>query len=456
MKLKRLEINCFRGINNLTIDFVTTEPTVFIGVNGVGKSSILDCIAIMLSWLLARIQYELKRTTHDLDLDDDDYIDKSEGRRFSEQDITNGCQETYCQIIFSIDGVERDIIWYGENHRKQISPKNSGNNISIEEEIDDDEIEEEQFLYLQEIADDIRTKLENNSQLDIPLIVYYPVNRSVLNVPLEIKDNYAFRQIDAYKQALDGIQINFDSFFKWFRVIEETENEELRDNPEYRDRQLEAVRKAIYSILGKNDFKDIRVRRKPRPRMTIKKQDQELDIQQLSDGEKSLLALVGDLARRLAIANPSLADPLTASSVVLIDEIEQHLHPAWQRQVIPKLIKTFPNCQFIITTHSPQVVSQIKPNSVYILEKIDDNVILKHPSSSFGRDSNRILEDLMKVPERPQKIKEKLMELFRLIDSGNLESARKLRLEIEKEIGTDEPEFVRADILMRRREILKK
>ena len=190
--------------------------------------------------------------------------------------------------------------------------------------------------------------------------------------------------------------------------------------------------------------------------MTIKKQDQELDIQQLSDGEKSLLALVGDLARRLAIANPSLGDPLTASSVVLIDEIEQHLHPAWQRQVIPKLTETFPNCQFIITTHSPQVVSQIKPNSVYILEKIDDNVVLKHPSSSFGRDSNRILEDLMKVPERPQEIKEKLMELFRLIDSGNLESARQLRLEIEEEIGTDEPEFVRADILMRRREILNK
>lgn len=427
MKIKRLEINCFRGIKNLTIDFVTTEPTVFIGINGVGKSSILDCIAILLSWLLARIKYEPRviiSTRYN-------ETEPSKGKYFSKNDIKNGYEETDCTIIFSIDG--KDISLIGKNNNR----------------------DQDFSLNIPSIVDDIRTKLKDNSQLDIPLIVYYPVNRSVLNVPLRIDKNYASQQVDAYKQALDGIQINFDSFFKWFRVIEETENEERRDDIAYRDRQLQAVREAIYSILG-NDFDDIRVRRKPYLRMTIKKQDQELDIQQLSDGEKSLLALVGDLARRLAIANPSLGDPLTASSVVLIDEIEQHLHPAWQREVIPKLTKTFPNCQFIITTHSPQVVSQIKPNSVYILEKIDDNVVLKNPSSSFGRDSNRILEDLMKVPERPQEIKEKLMELFRLIDSGNLEEARKLRLEIAEEIGTDEPEFVRADILMRRREILKK
>ncbi|MDY7003813.1 MAG: AAA family ATPase [Cyanobacteriota bacterium] len=425
MKLKRLEINCFRGINKLTIDFVTTEPTVFIGVNGVGKSSILNCIAIILSWLLVRIQYEPEVTIFTRY----NQRDPSKGKSFSKQDITNGYEETYCKMILSIDGVEKEI---------SLSSKNNNRDREIS-------------LNLPSIADNIRTKLEDDSQQDIPLIVYYPVNRSILDVPLEIKDNYTFRQVNAYEQALDGIQINFDSFFKWFRVIEETENEERRDDIEYRDRQLQAVRKAIYSILG-NDFKDIRVRRKPYPRMTIKKQDQELDIEQLSDGEKSLLALVGDLARRLAMANPSLDAPLKASSVVLIDEIEQHLHPAWQRQVVPKLTEIFPNCQFIITTHSPQVISQIKPNSVYILEKTDDNIVVKHPSSSFGRDSNRILEDLMKVPERPQQIKEKLMELFRLIDSGNLEEARQLRLEIEREIGTDEPEFVRADILIRRRE----
>lgn len=133
-------------------------------------------------------------------------------------------------------------------------------------------------------------------------------------------------------------------------------------------------------------------------------------VNQLSDGEKCLLAMVGDLARRLAIANPGLSDQLQGKGVVLIDEIELHLHPKWQREIIPALTRTFPNCQFIVTTHSPQVVSHVKPQRIYILEKIDNGIVAKRPSSSFGRDSNSILEDLMDVPERPQHIKDRLLD----------------------------------------------
>ena len=194
-----------------------------------------------------------------------------------------------------------------------------------------------------------------------------------------------------------------------------------RDNPDYKNQQLEAVREAIYSLIPA--FSNLRVRRSPL-RMTVTKDGEELIINQLSDGEKCLLAMVGDLARRLAIANPSLPDPLQGSGVVLIDEIELHLHPKWQREIIPALTRTFPNCQFIVTTHSPQVISHVKPEGIYILEKTDAGVIAKRPESSYGRDSNRILEDLMDVPARPQEIKDSLHELFRLIDEGNLDDAR--------------------------------
>jgi predicted ATP-binding protein involved in virulence len=190
--------------------------------------------------------------------------------------------------------------------------------------------------------------------------------------------------------------------------------------------------------------------------MTVKKKGEELIVNQLSDGEKCLLAMVGDLARRLAIANPSLPDPLQGYGVVLIDEIELHLHPKWQREIIPALTRTFPNCQFIVTTHSPQVISQVKPEGIYILEKTEEGIIAKKPESSFGRDSNRILEDLMDVPARPQKIKDDLLELFRLIDAGDLLGARQLRQQLADEIGADEPEFVRADVLIRRKEILNR
>jgi predicted ATP-binding protein involved in virulence len=190
--------------------------------------------------------------------------------------------------------------------------------------------------------------------------------------------------------------------------------------------------------------------------MTVNKDDEELIVNQLSDGEKCLLAMVGDLARRLAIANPGLLEQLQGSGIVLIDEIELHLHPKWQREIIPALTRTFPNCQFIVTTHSPQVISHVQPKDVYLLEKTNVGIIAKRPESSFGRDSNRILEDLMGVPKRPQDIKNRLHELFAIIDSGNLDDARNLCHEIAQIIGEDEPELIKANVSIRRKEILKR
>ena len=92
--------------------------------------------------------------------------------------------------------------------------------------------------------------------------------------------------------------------------------------------------------------------------MLVDKHGVSLDLSQLSDGERSFLAMICDLGRRLAMANPDrqvLSDPLHGAGVVLIDELELHLHPKWQREVRQKLRKTFPNIQFIATTHSMRV-----------------------------------------------------------------------------------------------------
>ncbi|MGK7925878.1 MAG: AAA family ATPase, partial [Spirulina sp.] len=133
---------------------------------------------------------------------------------------------------------------------------------------------------------------------------------------------------------------------------------------------------------------------------------------------------------------------------------ELHLHPQWQREIIPALTLTFPNCQFIVTTHSPQVASHVKPENIYVLESTPDGIIARHPESSFGRDSNQILEDIMDTPARPQSIKNDLLELFRLLDRNQLDEAKQLRQEIIDKIGIDEPELVKAGVLMRRKEIL--
>lgn len=416
MKVKRLKMKSFRGISDLTLEFDTDEPTVFIGINGVGKSSILECLAILLSWLTKRIQ-----------------TPNSSGRSFNEDDIKKGCKETHNEITISINDWE--VVWSLTKVRKGRSQDTSSN-----------------LGDLKRVVDRIHRQLDATSSAALPLAVYYPTNRAVLDIPLKIRTKHSFEQITAYDEVLTGGRIDFRRFFEWFRDREDLENElRLNNSDRYRDGQLEAVRYAIANLL--EGWSNLRVRRSPL-RMIVDKQGDELIVNQLSDGEKCLLALAGDLARRLAIANPDRNyNPLEGSGVVLIDEIELHLHPKWQRAIIPNLKKTFPNCQFIITTHSPQVISDLK--WVHLLRSTSEGISIERVPS-FGKDSNRILETLMGTPERPQEIKDDLRELFRLIDKGELGKARQFRQELAHKMGEEDPEFVRADWLIQRKEILNK
>ena len=417
MKVKRLKMNSFRGIRDLTLEFDADEPTVFIGINGVGKSSILDCLAILLSWLTKRIQNP-----------------NSSGRSFNEVDIKKGCKETHNEITISINDWP-EVVWSLTKVSKGRSKDTSSN-----------------LGDLKRVVDRIHSQLDASSYAALPLAVYYPTNRAVFDIPLKIRTKHSFEPITAYDEVLTGEQVDFRRFFEWFREREDLENElRLNNTNEYRDRELKAVRYAIANLL--DGWSNLRVRRSPL-RMTVNKEGDELIVNQLSDGEKCLLALAGDLARRLAIANPNPeCNPLEGSGVVLIDEIELHLHPKWQRAIIPNLKKTFPNCQFIITTHSPQVISDLK--WVHLLRSTSEGIAIERVPS-FGKDSNRILETLMGTPERQQKIKEDLRELFRLIDKGELGKARQFRQNLADKMGEEDPEFVRADWLIQRKEILNK
>lgn len=418
MRVKRLEINDFRGIRKQVFTFEDTQTTVLVGGNGAGKSSVLDCLAILLS----RFIWRIRRST-------------GTGRYFTDYDINNLSDETYNRAVVSYE--QQEIEWLVAKTRRARKRQMMTNQAQI-----------------REIAEEIWAALESRSDHNLPLAVYYPVNRAVIDIPLRIRKRHPFDQLAAYDQALSGGRNDFRIFFEWFRTREDLENERRISDRHYRDRQLEAVREAISRLVP--GLSDLRIARAPL-RMWVSKDGQQLTVNQLSDGEKCLLAMVGDLARRLAIANPGLDDPLHGEGVVMIDEIELHLHPAWQRIVIPSLEKTFPNCQFTVTTHSPQVLSQVRPESVYLLVETAQGIVAHRPtSSSFGRDSNQILENIFGVPERPQAIKDDLARYFRLIDKGKLSEALKLRRKLEDEIGRDEPEFAKADVLLRRKEILGK
>lgn len=433
MKVKTLEMKNFRGIGDLTLDFDFAEPTLLVGINGSGKSSILDCLAILLSHFITEIQepggYQGSIS--------DQYIAVEkvlERTFFKDEDITDGKDRTDNKISILIDSQE--ITWNIYRSKDKNRPRPDGADLTK----------------LQGMGLHIQSELEKNFHNNLPLLVYYHVNREFFDNQdrSQEKNPYKHNQIEAYEQALTGTRISFKKFFDWFKELEDLENELFRYDSSYYNPLLEAVRKAINSLLGE-ELSMLRIRRSPL-RMTMMKKNYELIInQQLSDGEKGLLAMAGDLARRLAIANPGLPDPLQGEGIVLIDEIELHLHPKLQREIIPKFKHTFPNCQFIITTHSPQVISHVK--SVYLLRSIPEGIVAEQ-RRTFGKDSSRILEELMGVPDRPEDIKNRLRELFRLIDDGKITEAKLMQEQLEEEIGDDDPEFASADMLIRSQEIL--
>lgn len=166
----------------------------------------------------------------------------------------------------------------------------------------------------------------------------------------------------------------------------------------------------------------------------------------LSDGQRIMLSLVGDLARRAAMLNPDFGDEVLKKTpgVVVIDELDLHLHPKWQRRVINDLKVTFPSLQFIATTHSPQLIGEAQPEEITLLDGGESTT----PTHSFGIDSSRVLEEVMGASARNESIEKLLSLLFKSIDGEDFEGAKALLVDVEAKLGPDDPEVTRARALM--------
>lgn len=172
-----------------------------------------------------------------------------------------------------------------------------------------------------------------------------------------------------------------------------------------------------------------------------------------------MLAVASDLARRMALANPHLSDPLASEAIVLIDEIELHLHPDWQQRVLIDLNRTFPNTQFIVSTHSPQVLTTVRPEQIIRLRSVGDNVIAERKTApTFGNEAGNVLSSVMGVQERPDTnpFSKKLSRYRELIafGSGGSEEAQGLRAELN-ELSPQDPALAAADVDIDRQRILR-
>jgi predicted ATP-binding protein involved in virulence len=451
MEIKRVTLNNVGPFKTLEISLAPTQQnpsniTVFVGNNGAGKTSVLKALATSLSWFIARLRTE-----------------KGNGNPLPDDAILNAASSAAIEIEicdFLRASAHLNESEMGDRFHWTVTKTRKGRKAQYTSQLTD----------CTRLVNDYRSALTNDDKTSLPLIAFYPVERVVIDIPLKIRTKHTFLQLDGYDNSL--IQgVDFRRFFEWFREREDTENEsgiseelmnELRQlfgtdsdvwqrlgrlNASAKDRQLTAVRTAIHQFMP--HMNKLRVRRKPRLHMAIDKNGETLNVAQLSQGEKSLMALVGDIARRLAMLNPALENPLTGDGIILIDEVDLHLHPSWQRSLCDRLIATFPNCQFVLTTHSPLVISDCKNVLVYTLT----NGELQELPSQYGQDANTVLLDAMDTSIRKPDIDIRLNDLLDAIQNLSLPQAQQMLTELTAELPANHIELVKAKLLLRKQEL---
>ena len=273
-----------------------------------------------------------------------------------------------------------------------------------------------------------------DAELSLPLIVHYEQNRVAVspdgwwNVPVSSEKNW--------HSSLRTTVSSPSEFKVWFFEKEADESQEVRErrNPKYEDPELAAVRGLLRRLDG---FTAVRSRKPPdsgERTLFLEKDGANIPFDSLSGGEQAFFLLAADLARRLMIAFPG-TPAAEASGIVCIDEIELHLHPAWQRRILRTLMETFPACQFVVSTHSPQVIGGVEARHVRLLTPGENGVRkVSQPLASKGRDSNYVLTGILDTPERDDDVSHLFAEFDRLTDVGELEEAERVLSSLDEAV----------------------
>ena len=258
---------------------------------------------------------------------------------------------------------------------------------------------------------------------------------------------------------------DFEGFLAWFyfKRYEELQERDDREDSDYEIKDVSMIRRAISSMLP--EVSNPRIELNPLRFVVSQKSEEgraeKLSLNQLSGGYRIVLALAADLARRMAQGNPHMDDPLQSEAIVLIDEIELHLHPAWQQRILGDLMRTFPNAQFIVSTHSPQVLTTVEPQRIIELYRDGDNIAAEEvlrEKTTYGAEAGDVLAAVMHVSERPPKndFTEALEKYRHLVGEGRGESeeALNLRRKLEK-LSPHDYALISADLEIKQRKLFK-
>lgn len=485
--IRNVSFNDFRGLEDVNLK-LHRNLTVIVGGNGAGKSTVLDGLAILLSWLRSNILKEDRP-----------------GSSIKESDINNLLEVKSASVSgrFILSDANFDIM---------IARAKDGAS----------EKKNSELLGVKSLAGIFRHVNDYDKKSSMPLIAYYPISRSTSGGGVDAKkinilNKKEWSKFDAYEDVF-SYRLDFGEFITWLITLDNFSKQQDSDELSLKINSLkneasassmaleslesikeldksiiETVKKGLDSKLAEIDILETE-REERAPNMAAKvlahiksafsaflpdlnnmrvsyssneikllldKNKITLEVQQLSQGEKSILTLIGDIARRLVLLNPSMKNPLHGSGIVLIDEIDLHLHPTWQQGIVSNLQKVFPNLQMILTTHSPQVLSTVDSSSIRIIGEGNDGAInLRLPVyQTKGVLSADILSQIMFTDPKPNVIEAMWLDDFRaIIETGDLSSEDAIELEskLVKHFGSDHPLMLECESLKKIRQIRSK
>jgi len=444
MKLKKITIENFRCFETLDIGF-EEDVNVIVGVNGAGKTALLDVITVALCEVAiprvpsARFQkdrkgYHYGHYAHVFCSSDDIYVDPHA------KDVFSG-RRGFVQISTLASLGDQEYSW------TQRLQENNANEFALKYS----DITTPVHHYM----DNLWYSAKENLEFPIPVAVYYLAQRRLAKTP-HLGDifNVKLERVNAFQDALHA-GVDYMAACQWFYLRENAELRERieKENTQFQYHDLKSVREALGNVIEGLERIYFDNSTPPRLMVDVRKKPtndtdfvERLALDQVSDGYRNLLALVIDYARRLAMANPFIPNPLEVPGILMIDEIELHLHPKWQQTIIPNLRKAFPNTQIIVTTHSPQVLTTVDNRCIRLLK---DNKVYTTDEFTKGAESKRVLEHVLGTASRPpdSEIGKTLDKIFDLIDKGNLDEAERSIKEIDY-LKTYETSLLEAESLI--------
>jgi len=410
MRVTALKLANLRAIETAEFRF---QPgfNLIVGVNGVGKTSMLDALRVCLS-AFAKQANKLRAPVESFTLDD----------------IRVGADALSIECAVQIGAAEHRYLIHKPRESSAPQEKKAG---MPREQVHDTP---DRASFLGEAPVPVTGKEPGGR----PLAVLFSTNRAVPSERAPGKNVAAGGVAAAFADAFANRELRLGEFAAWMRVQEALKSERASAG-----RSLAAFEDAVTRFLP--GYAHLRVAGDERPRLLIDRGGTTVAVRQLSDGERGTLALVLDLTRRLAQANPEMTDPAAeAEAVVLIDEIDLHLHPKWQRQIVRNLTAAFPRCQFIATTHSPQVIGEVEHDRIQI---IADGQVYS-PTHSYGVDSSRVLEEVMDADPRTEAVGDLLAKISGAIGQHQFPQARDLLVQLVGKLGEDDPEVTRIRTLL--------